>query len=189
MQEVEWPSITICNVNQVEASSLKDVNAYDVATGNVNKQLSDLLIHEYILGHNKDISQDHKNLINSINDIVKTKDLIGFKHWSRQSCENLVISMSFRGIDKTWKTKTNFLWKLGWPTDYGECCLLTPHLDFYDTDWNASVTEIYHGVNADTLNGEQNGLSLLLDAEQFNYAYHEANEAGFKISLHHHLVI
>ena len=67
-----------------------------------------------------------------------------------------------------------------------ECCFITPHLDFYETDWNSSITDIYHNVVPDTLNGEHNGLSLLLDAEQFNYGYYPANEAGFKISLHHH---
>ena len=42
-------------------------------------------------------------------------------------------------------------------------------------------------MKADTLNGETNGLDVVIDAEQFNYAYHQSNAAGFKISLHHHL--
>ena len=41
-------------------------------------------------------------------------------------------------------------------------------------------------MKADALNGETNGLDLVLDAEQFNYAYFQANSAGFKIALHHH---
>ena len=45
---------------------------------------------------------------------------------------------------------------------------------------------MYHNLVADALNGETNGLDLVLDAEQFNYAYHQANSAGFKIALHHH---
>ena len=42
-------------------------------------------------------------------------------------------------------------------------------------------------VQADTLNGEDNGVDILLNAEQFNYAYHMSNGAGFKMALHSHL--
>ena len=63
-----------------------------------------------------------------------------------------------------------------------------PHLDFEPLNSSQTLEEIYHGIKADSLNGESNGLDLVLNAEQFNYgAYHQANAAGFKIALHHHL--
>ena len=77
-----------------------------------------------------------------------------------------------------------------YPTDYGSCCFLVPHLDlkpWKDVSANKTTIEIYHGIVADTLNGEINGVDIVLDAEQFNYAYHHSNAAGFKIALHHHL--
>lgn len=45
---------------------------------------------------------------------------------------------------------------------------------------------MYHKINGSAINGESNGLEILLDAEQFNYAYYKANGAGFEISLHDH---
>ena len=45
---------------------------------------------------------------------------------------------------------------------------------------------MYHNLKADVLNGEKNGLEIILNAEQFSYAYHDTRAAGFKISLHHH---
>ena len=46
--------------------------------------------------------------------------------------------------------------------------------------------EQYHGINATALNGETNGLRLLLDVEQFNYAKHNKVAGGLKLVLHHH---
>ena len=88
---------------------MKNVSVYD------NKTLTDLLIDEFILGRKENFTQEHEGLIQSINDIVKkaSKFKIGFKHWSRQHCDNLVTSMSFRGIVKTWQTKGHWLWDLG----------------------------------------------------------------------------
>ena len=43
-------------------------------------------------------------------------------------------------------------------------------------------------TKASSLNGEANGLDILLDVEQFNYAFRQANAAGFRISLHGHNV-
>ena len=73
-----------------------------------------------------------------------------------------------------------------YPTDFGACCLFTPHLNMEPTDWNLTFAEMYHDLVANALNGETNGLDLVLDSEQFNYAYYQANSAGFKIALHHH---
>ena len=36
--------------------------------------------------------------------------------------------------------------------------------------------------------GKANGLSILLDAETFDYTYHLRAGEGFKLSVHHHLV-
>ena len=33
--------------------------------------------------------------------------------------------------------------------------------------------KLFHKVDASALHGESNGLELLLDAEQFNYAYYQ----------------
>ena len=179
-----WPTITVCNLNQVEASFMKDVGAFgDIESTNI-------LINEFIHGRQEDLTADQENIVNEV------KEKIGsdwsFSDWSRQKCKNLFISMSFRGRTLTWKDLPQD-WEdemdLGpylYPTDFGACCFLAPHLNLEATNWNLSYTEMYHELIADSLNGETNGLDLVLDAEQFNYGYYQANAAGFKISLHHH---
>ena len=51
---------------------------------------------------------------------------------------------------------------------------------------NLTYGDQYHGLNANALNGETNGLRLLLDVEQFNYAKHNKVAGGLKLVLHHH---
>ena len=115
-----------------------------------------------------------------------------FNEWSRQKCKDLFMSIKFRGKLLTWRDLPQD-WHLEsdlgpfvYATDFGACCYLAPHLNMEPTDWNKTYIEMYHGLEADALNGGTNGLDLVLDAEQFNYAFYQANAAGFKISLHHH---
>ena len=75
-----------------------------------------------------------------------------------------------------------------YPTDFGSCCLLVPHLHFQPRPANKTNDELYHKLEADAKNGGKNGLEIIVDAEQFNHAqYSQTKGAGFLISLHHHL--
>jgi hypothetical protein len=103
--------------------------------------------------------------------------------------------MSFRGKYMAWsdlpydKRNESEEKKIGpayYPTDFGACCLFVPHLDFEPFNKSVPVEQLYHELKADSLNGETNGLKLVLDAEQFNYALKSVEGAGFKLSLHHH---
>ena len=59
-------------------------------------------------------------------------------------------------------------------------------MDFEPYNKNQSIEDIFHNLEANAKNGEQNGLDFVLNSEQFNYAYFHAHGAGFKLSLHHH---
>ena len=124
-------------------------------------------------------------------------DKWSFDIWTSQKCKYLFINLRFREKKLTWKEipKPSHdldldMYSIGpsfFPTDYGACCTLVPHLDFEPLNGSQKLGEIYHGLKSDSKNGEINGLDVVLNAEQFNYgAYHQANAAGFKIALHHH---
>ena len=77
-------------------------------------------------------------------------------------------------------------------TDYGICSLIKPQLAF-----NRSLNEVpywpkifgehnWH-VSRGAEVGKANGLSMLLDAETFDYTFHLKAGEGFKIAVHHHL--
>ena len=178
LQEVYWPSITVCNLNQVEASYWKSIGAY-----------ANVTVRNEIL--EKKFGSKYYNQIND-------KDYFGisdFTETTRQRCKNLFIEMSFRGkymawsdlpYDKRNESEENKIGPAYYPTDFGACCLFVPHLDFEPFDKSLPFEQLYHDLNADSLNGENNGLKLVLDAEQFNYALKSAEGAGFKLSLHHH---
>ena len=96
--------------------------------------------------------------------------------------------MTFRGNVVTWRwfSIEENLERYYYPTDFGQCCMLVPHLDLEAINFNLTSEELYFNLVADSINGDTNGLDILLDAEQFNYAYYQSNAPGFKISLHHH---
>ena len=113
---------------------------------------------------------------------------------TRQKCRNLFIGMDFRGKFIEWKDlPSNWNlerqhYRLGpsfYPTDFGACCLFVPHVDFEGLE-KLNNGEQYHALNANALNGETNGLRLILDVEQFNYAKHNKVAGGLKLVLHHH---
>ena len=182
-----FPSITICNLNQLEASFMKDFSAFG------NTSLTNLMINEFIKGHQRNLTEVEEKTINEIKARLDLDWHESFLSRSSQACNNLYSSISFRGMNLSWKSINGF-WALDsdsgsgpyhFSTDFGSCCYFAPHLNMEPT--NKSVEEEYHGLIADALNGEINGLDIVLDAEQFNYAFYDSNAAGFKISIHHHL--
>ena len=76
------------------------------------------------------------------------------------------------------------------PTDFGQCCFLVPHLDLEPSNNNLTQEEKYHGLKADVQQGKINDLEFVLDAEVFNYErriIRNFEGVGFRIVLHHHL--
>ena len=118
----------------------------------------------------------------------------GIIQLTRQKCRNLFVSMNFREKILTWRNFPNDerthanIGPSFYPTDFGACCLFVPHVDFEGLDETKNLTnsEQWSALNADSLNGEINGLMLLLDTEQFNYAKPNKVPGGLKLALHHH---
>ena len=74
-------------------------------------------------------------------------------------------------------------------TDYGACCLITPFLDFEINKTNKLTKEGYSYTGSDyhsipkglgTRNGIQNGLKIILDVENFDYAYYPRGAQGIR---------
>ena len=77
-------------------------------------------------------------------------------------------------------------------TDYGICSLIKPQLAFNPAlDGVPYWPKIFGKHNWDVKRGAEvgkaNGLSMLLDAETFDYTFHLKAGEGFKIAVHHHL--
>ena len=163
----------MCNLNQFELSHKRHL--YDDPKEALEH------IQKFVLGLNEtgDKFKDDTFIGNS-DQIYKT----------RQKCFNTFVSMSFRGRFLTWNDFSsddpeNFtIGSKYYSTDFGACCLFVPHLHFEEI--NGQTPDIYHEIKADALHGENNGLTLVLDAEEFNYGYGIGSAVGFRMNLHHH---
>ena len=116
--------MTICNLNQVEASFLKQNDAY----GNMTKM--NVLLNEFIKGREGNLSKEDETYLNQMKDKLLISSGWSFLDHSRQKCENLFIKVSFRGKHLTWnRMNDDVIYGLQeYPTDFGSCCLLVPHL-------------------------------------------------------------
>ena len=72
-------------------------------------------------------------------------------------------------------------------TDHGGCCFFSPfqNMDPYPVDENgvSNWTAIYHDTDYSSKHGRQNGMSVLLNVEQWNYGYNPGKGAGFRVAL------
>ena len=73
-QEVTFPSITVCNLNRVEASYLKDIGYYG------DSKATKTIMNEFMFGRKGNLSEDQKKIISSM-----TMDK-PFQELSRQKC-------------------------------------------------------------------------------------------------------
>ena len=165
----------------MEASKLKILDIYG------NKTKTEALLNEFIFGLEENASQDHENIVEQYRFMFQDTGLGSFSKATFQDCNDLFISINFQSKNYTWKNVKGVTGPLYYPTDYGVCCTFVPHLYFepFNVE-NTTYEDLYHNLKANALHGEQNGLEIVLDAEQFNYAYHRSNSAGFKVALHHH---
>ena len=92
-----FPTITVCNVNQVEASFLDELDIY----GDVEK--TNALFRQFFTGSNETLTEDDKEITNKVNEIIEGYSSLPIHAFSRQQCRDMFISTKFRGKTLTWK--------------------------------------------------------------------------------------
>ena len=176
-----FPSVTICNLNKIEESFLRNINVS--VTENLNE--AKVFVHEYIDGYSGNRSEDHAKAVAEFETFHLLKG--SFLQQSSQSCQNLFMSFHYQGKSYTWQDNKNYTdQNLMYPTDFGLCCVFVPHL-FFEPLPTQNYKELLFGLEAMAKNGAKNGLNIVLNAEEFNYAGLFSNSEGFKIALHNHL--
>jgi hypothetical protein len=175
---VFFPSITLCNLNLVEASFFKTHNISEVGTSRQN------IVNEFIIGHAKNLDEDseHEQMVKYIQNLTTGGY---FLESSTQNCKDMIISIKYQEQKITFRefyhNKTNYIGSWPWATDFGLCCMIIPHAIAYEVDWSTFLEKKVEP----TKHGKSNGLEILLDAEQFNYAFQRENGIGFNVALHH----
>ena len=180
LNEITFPGLIICNVNQVTASFLwsVDIDEDDSVEKNV-------IFKEFLTGIKENRSEEYQRIL------TETQNKMGEKYgWTKakpfweissQNCSDMV-------LEATWKNKyvSRFYDAYKSSTDYGACCLITPYLDFENPatkDVHPSNYTGYDFINiprGTTRNGIKNGLKVILDVENYDYAFFERGAKGFR---------
>ena len=98
-----------------------------------------------------------------------------------------MIGIKFQGKNIIWSDYDHGVGPWRGRNDYGQCCFFVPHLNMHPLDPEMGAIEMFHELKPTAKHGENYGLDILLDAEQFNYAFidedFESPGAGFNLVL------
>ncbi|TRY76324.1 hypothetical protein TCAL_15908 [Tigriopus californicus] len=103
--------------------------------------------------------------------------------------ENNVLLASYGKTFKDTEQHTDLLPFFG--TDYGLCSLVKPQISFNQTlsqlPFEVLMTNYTRTIKPGIQLGKENGLTLLLDAEVYDYAFSPQRGEGFKLAIHSHM--
>ena len=99
-QDIEFPSVTVCNLNQVEASFLKDLNVYG------NTTMTKLLFDEFINGHQRNLSKEEEEFIEKVFSNVSDYNSVKVVDGSWFKTKNRKINVKLEPI--TWYTNFSY---------------------------------------------------------------------------------
>ena len=185
LRDILFPSVYICNVNQVTKSFLRNLEVHN------DDNAANLLFSNFLTGSKKsELNFENQTLmdgmINKMKEIYNWNNQTLFYNISSQICSNMIIGVS-------WKSNPNysdvFLDAFKSSTDYGACCLIMPYLDLENplTKYLSPADytgKDYHSIPKGlTRNGIQNGLSVMIDVESYEYAYFERGAEGFRVAI------
>lgn len=103
--------------------------------------------------------------------------------------ENNVLLASYGKTFKDTELHTDLLPFFG--TDYGLCSLVKPQISFNQSlsqlPFEVLMTNYTRTIKPGIQLGKENGLTLLLDAEVYDYAFSPQRGEGFKLAIHSHM--
>ena len=145
-------------------------------------------MREFMHGRKGNLSQQEQTVIKQVSEYNP------FEKFSRQKCRDLFMVMAYQDDYLSWSDLplSDLEYDLGPAstfTDHGGCCYFSPFYSFSKinrskSDWPMVFHDSSRWMNK-AKNGESNGLGILLNAEQFNYAFYKYG-SGFKLALHDH---
>ena len=99
-----------------------------------------------------------------------------------------MIGIKFQGKSIVWSDYDHSVGPWRGRNDYGQCCFFVPHLNMHPLDPEMGTIEMFHERKPTAKH--RDSLTVLLDAEQFNYAFideeYESPGAGFNLVLLDH---
>jgi hypothetical protein len=191
LADLYFPSVFVCNINQVTVTVLNQMEL--LSAYHLDKAKIDALYWGYVHADskywtNKTLLEEMRIKLNQSNieyfmSKVNWNKNTSFLRMGSQNSSDALISVKWQ--QKPIKT---FFEAYKSNTDYGACSLIYPNLDFDNPETKDMsdrqyapkyLVDIDYGVR----NGIENGLSILVDSESFDYAYYFATSKGFMIAI------
>jgi len=196
LSEVFFPSVVVCNINQVRKSFFAELGIYN------NESFIRQVYTDFILGkanHTNENFEDSarkravheqimKDYLAKQNETLETKTSITW--FTHQDCKDMFL------LSKWNQSKTyEYAIVRDFGTDYGICCWYTPQLNFTEIDLHAKENHLHEpdwghwfmNVPKGSKTGKDNGYTMLFDIESFDYSYYNEGSEGLKLALVHHL--
>jgi len=196
LSEVFFPSVVVCNINQVRKSFFAELGIYE------NETFIRQVYTDFILGKANHTSENfevsarkravHEQIMKEYlakhNETLETKMSITW--FTHQDCKDMFL------LSKWNQTKTyDYAIERDFGTDYGICCWYTPQLNFTQIDLHTHENHLHEpdwghwfmNVPKGSKTGKDNGFTMLFDIESFDYSYFNEGSEGLKLALVHHL--
>jgi len=205
IKEVYFPSVTVCNLNQVRMSQAYRMGFQDIGR---DSHISREFIKKYVLAQSGEDDEDNvkpriglnweeelakiqKNLKSHNITWNETSQPFITVDGTAQSCSDLMMHTKWNGIDHySYSSHVTY-------TDFGYCCRIYPKLELGEnpmllpsnvTDWvrsNYSGEKFWpeYEKRRGSENGIENGLMLLMDVETFENAHYLQKADGLIVAL------
>ncbi|TRY72690.1 hypothetical protein TCAL_05397 [Tigriopus californicus] len=189
LSEVYFPAVTVCNINQVRKSFFNDLDIDN------NVSVVDLLYEQFYTGSEHEPLPDEKEFMKSLfkSETYVKNEFRYHRITSKGHSVETQLSNWTAYLDKfqEWIEQGFQFTRLAVQEPYGVMILqpqiaFDPNLDGVPY-WKKIFGEHNWAVEKGAEVGKANGLSMLLDAETFDYTFHLKAGEGFKIAVHHHL--
>ena len=145
-----------------------------------------ILIEEYLDGREQDLNPDDEERLKDVKvKMDAEKDEYGRIEYY-QSCKDQYLSVEYKGKVLNWNEVDFYDLNKGaqwFGLDFGACCSFVPHLNIDNSYENDTFLEKYHETDFTAMHGEDNGVKILFDIEQWNYAHINGRASGLKVSL------
>ena len=186
LSRVTFPNIVICNINQLKRSFVQSIS------GNTGQDLHSVerFIQYFMTGLTSSLDQEQQNQLDEMIKIVQSKyekwnETVPLQEFTSQSCPDLIIMSKYQN-----QGQKLFLDTFVNRNDYGQCCLVSPYLDFVNpVQWNEKqdLGSIFNQIpEGMAKSGQSNGFSFLLDIERHEYTSEGTGAVGIKIGAIHH---
>ena len=191
LDDIFFPSISVCNLNQARRSFFEEIGIYDNDT-----LIRKILIEYFGAKHDRDsvqIPKEVQSKLNSVSPANKSLD------WAmQQKCQDLFVFSKWNGSMSEGSYDIDY----DFGTDYGICCWFSPQLNLTEirekfikhrfgsnqnqpNDWRMGQMDIdgewFANISRGAITGRHNGFTMLADIESFDYTYSDEGAEGLKV--------